>query len=91
VVERRILQLAYQRVVGNKGAFARDAGRIRSSSIGSTMTWAEEPLAARAKAAARFSGRPETRTPSLLTVVTREQPRVAEICRRCEIGTRLEI
>jgi hypothetical protein len=29
--------------------------------------------------------------PSLLTVVTREQPRIAEICRRCEIGTRLEI
>jgi hypothetical protein len=29
--------------------------------------------------------------PALLTVVTREQPRIAEICRRCEIGTRLEI
>ena len=29
--------------------------------------------------------------PSLLTAVTREQPRIPEICRRCEIGTRLEI
>jgi hypothetical protein len=29
--------------------------------------------------------------PSLRTAVTREQPRILEICRRCEIGTRLEI
>jgi hypothetical protein len=47
--------------------------------------------AARAKPGRDFLVDLKRAPPALLTAVTREQPRIPEICRRCEIGARLEI
>ena len=56
-----------------------------------TLVLVTGEAAARAKPGRDFLVDLKRDPPALLTVVTREQPRIAEICRRCEIGTRLEI